>query len=122
MFAGFARQWTPLLPLSEVTSKPRREVLAGEALVIWRVDRDTVAVLLDRCPHRGVSLSLGSRTQTGRLACSFHGWQLTSATSCWASTSSGARGICSSSSSPRRTQSSRAAHSRRGHRARSGSD
>ncbi len=82
MFAGFARQFTPLLPLSEVTSKPRREVLAGEALVIWRVDRDTVAVLLDRCPHRGVSLSLGSRTQTGRLACSFHGWEFDSTGGC----------------------------------------
>lgn len=82
MFEGFARQWTPLVPLSEIGSAPRREFLAGEALVVWRVDRDTVAVLLDRCPHRGVSLALGARGPAGRLVCAFHGWEFDSQGGC----------------------------------------
>lgn len=82
MFEGFAEQWTPLLPLSEIRAAPRREVLAGQALVIWRVDANSVGVLLDRCPHRGVSLALGARTPAGRLECAFHGWQFNSDGSC----------------------------------------
>jgi phenylpropionate dioxygenase-like ring-hydroxylating dioxygenase large terminal subunit len=35
---------------------------------------DGVGALLDRCPHRGVALSLGTITD-GCLACPFHGWR-----------------------------------------------
>jgi phenylpropionate dioxygenase-like ring-hydroxylating dioxygenase large terminal subunit len=76
MFEGFARQWTPLLPSGEVTGKPRRLRVAGEDLVVWRPETGgTPGVLLDRCPHRGVSLALGQPTEDGSLACSFHGWE-----------------------------------------------
>lgn len=75
MFADFADQWTPVLPSSDVRAKPRRVVVAGEALVVWRDNAGRAAVLLDRCPHRSVSLALGSRTREGGLACKFHGWE-----------------------------------------------
>ena len=75
MFADFARQWTPILPLSSVKPTPQRAVIAGEPVVIWRDASGAASVLLDRCPHRGVSLALGSRTPEGRLACGFHGWE-----------------------------------------------
>ena len=75
MFDGFARQWTPLLPAGTVGSKPQRVRLAGEDLVAWRSPDGRVGVLLDRCPHRGVSLALGSVCGDGALACGFHGWE-----------------------------------------------
>lgn len=75
MFEDFARVWTPLLPVGRVSKRPTRHVLAGTPLVVWRDDRGEPVVLLDRCPHRGVSLSLGRRTDDGRLACAFHGWE-----------------------------------------------
>ena len=75
MFAGFARQWTPLLPSADVTATPRQVRVAGEDLVTWRDNEGRAAVLLDRCPHRSVNLSLGKRTPAGRLACPFHGWE-----------------------------------------------
>lgn len=74
-FAGFARQWTPLLPSADITTKPRQVRVAGEDLVAWRDNEGRAAVLLDRCPHRSVNLSLGKRTSQGRLACPFHGWE-----------------------------------------------
>lgn len=83
MFTGFARQWTPIAPAASVTPKPTRLVIAGEPLVAWRDNAGTPIVLLDRCPHRSVALSLGRRTDDGRLACAFHGWEF------------GANGACS---------------------------
>ncbi len=75
MFAGFAGIWTPLLPLRAVGTAPRAVALAGERLVVFRPQRGQVAVLLDRCPHRGAALSLGRVTAQGLLECPFHGWQ-----------------------------------------------
>lgn len=76
MFEGFARQWTPLLPSGEVTAEPRGLRVAGEDLVVWRPPGAGVpGVLLDRCPHRGVSLALGRHARGGGLACAFHGWE-----------------------------------------------
>lgn len=75
MFEDFANVWTPLIPASAIKKDPTRHVLAGTALVVWRAHDGEPVVLLDRCPHRSVSLSLGKRTDDGRLACGFHGWE-----------------------------------------------
>lgn len=75
MFEGFARQWTPLLPQDQIGREPRRIRLAGQDLVAWRTAGGEVGVLLDRCPHRGVSLALGTSCADGSLACGFHGWE-----------------------------------------------
>ena len=75
MFAGFASQWTPIGPSASVGRKPTRHVVAGEPLVLWRDNADAPVALLDRCPHRSVSLALGRRTEAGHLACAFHGWE-----------------------------------------------
>lgn len=82
MFADFADQWTPVLPSRDVRATPRRVVLAGEPLVLWRDNSGRPAVLLDRCPHRSVSLSLGRRTSEGGLACRFHGWEFSTDGAC----------------------------------------
>ncbi len=75
MFASFAGVWTPLLHLREVGTAPRAVTLAGERLVVFRQPGADVAVLLDRCPHRGAALSLGRVTPQGCIECPFHGWQ-----------------------------------------------
>lgn len=76
MFELFPDQWTPvtfarLVPRGRVT-KVR---VAGEAVAIFRDHEGRVAALLDRCPHRGVALSLGRVTESGTLECPFHGWE-----------------------------------------------
>ena len=73
-FDGFADVWTPVLLRRKLTSKPVRLVIANEPLVLFRDGRGGVGALLDRCPHRGVALSLG-RITDGTLECPFHGWR-----------------------------------------------
>lgn len=75
MFEGFAQQWTPLLPSSGVTRSLRSVTVAGTPLVTWRAPDGQPLVFVDRCPHRGVALSLGSVTDDGGIACAFHGWE-----------------------------------------------
>jgi phenylpropionate dioxygenase-like ring-hydroxylating dioxygenase large terminal subunit len=53
--------------------------LAGERIVLFRDAGGAAAALIDRCPHRGVALSLGRRTPEGCVACPFHGWQFDAA-------------------------------------------
>ncbi len=49
-------------------------VVAGTPVALFRDGEGRVAAMLDRCPHRGVSLSLGE-VRGGCLACPFHGWE-----------------------------------------------
>ncbi|MEO6215713.1 MAG: aromatic ring-hydroxylating dioxygenase subunit alpha [Sphingomonas sp.] len=82
IFRDFARLWVALCPASTARGdRPTALTLAGERIVLFR-DRDGVAsALLDRCPHRGVALSLG-RIIEGQIACPFHGWQFDGAGRC----------------------------------------
>lgn len=73
MFRGFARVWTPVLGSGQLGSRPVPVMLAGEKLVLFRGAQGPAA-LLDRCPHRGVALSLG-RVREGCIECPFHGWR-----------------------------------------------
>jgi phenylpropionate dioxygenase-like ring-hydroxylating dioxygenase large terminal subunit len=83
MFHSFANVWTPVELSKRVgRKKPVRVVVAGEAIVLFRGRDGSVAALLDRCPHRGVALSLGKLTDDGRLECPFHGWQFEASGAC----------------------------------------
>jgi phenylpropionate dioxygenase-like ring-hydroxylating dioxygenase large terminal subunit len=59
----------------DLRRKPVALQIAGERLVLFRDDRGQAAALQDRCPHRGVALSLGETTPDGALRCPFHGWE-----------------------------------------------
>jgi phenylpropionate dioxygenase-like ring-hydroxylating dioxygenase large terminal subunit len=72
VFEGFQRVWSPVAFASALTDRPIPVTLAGERLVLFRGASGPTA-LLDRCPHRGVALSLGT-VRDGALACPFHGW------------------------------------------------
>ena len=49
-------------------------LLAGQPLALWRSGSGAVQAWEDRCPHRGVPLSMG-RVKGDQLACAYHGWQ-----------------------------------------------
>jgi phenylpropionate dioxygenase-like ring-hydroxylating dioxygenase large terminal subunit len=49
--------------------------------VLFRDARDVVRALIDRCPHRGVALSLGT-VEGGEIICPFHGWRFDGAGQC----------------------------------------
>jgi nitrite reductase/ring-hydroxylating ferredoxin subunit len=49
-------------------------MLAGQELAIWRDDAGNVNAWENRCPHRGVRLSIGTNTGT-ELQCRYHGWR-----------------------------------------------
>ncbi|GBQ91805.1 Rieske (2Fe-2S) protein [Asaia krungthepensis] len=46
----------------------------GQEMVLWRDAVGKLQAWEDRCPHRGVQLSLGF-IRENRLACLYHGWQ-----------------------------------------------
>jgi phenylpropionate dioxygenase-like ring-hydroxylating dioxygenase large terminal subunit len=74
MFDGFAEVWTPVLLSRRLKKRPVAVKIAGEKVVLFRDAQGQPAALLDRCPHRGVALSLG-KVRGSCLECPFHGWQ-----------------------------------------------
>jgi phenylpropionate dioxygenase-like ring-hydroxylating dioxygenase large terminal subunit len=76
MFEGFAHVWTPVtLSRRLKAGKPLAVEVGGEKLALFRNPQGGVSALHDRCPHRGVSLSLGKVTADGCLECPFHAWR-----------------------------------------------
>lgn len=59
----------------ELTGNPQRVEIAGEKLVVFQEPGGQWRALLDRCPHRGAALSLGTVTDDGSLQCRYHGWR-----------------------------------------------
>ena len=88
MFEGFAHVWTPVTLSSELKRRPVHVTVAGEGIALFRGADGAVGALIDRCPHRGVKLSLGTVSSDGCLECPFHGWRTTAP----GSTSSGPTG------------------------------
>lgn len=75
LFMEFADLWVPLcLGRDLVADKPNAVTIAGERIVLFRDAEGRARALIDRCPHRGVALSLG-RVAGGEIACPFHGWR-----------------------------------------------
>jgi phenylpropionate dioxygenase-like ring-hydroxylating dioxygenase large terminal subunit len=75
-------QWYAVLESSQVPAgRPVSIIRMGERLVFWRDAQGKVACLHDRCPHRGVSLSLG-RLQDDCVECPFHGFQFDASGAC----------------------------------------
>lgn len=79
MFEGFAHVWSPLALSRRLKAQPMRLVLAGEPIVLFRDGSGRPGALIDRCPHRGVALSLGQIGSDGCLECPFHGWRFDTA-------------------------------------------
>ena len=65
--------WYPVMWSRQIGSRPVPIQLLGHRLVLVR-DSGQVHALHDRCPHRGVPLSLGSSEFPGTISCPYHGW------------------------------------------------
>jgi phenylpropionate dioxygenase-like ring-hydroxylating dioxygenase large terminal subunit len=61
--------------------KPVAARVLDRDLVVFRDAGGAARALVDRCPHRGVPLSLG-RVHDGTLACGYHGWRFDGAGAC----------------------------------------
>ena len=71
---GPERRWFPVCRGEE--AMPRHIVhtaLLGQELAVWRADDGAVNAWENRCPHRGVRLSVGTNLGD-RLKCRYHGW------------------------------------------------
>jgi phenylpropionate dioxygenase-like ring-hydroxylating dioxygenase large terminal subunit len=75
MFSNFANIWTMVATARDLAAdKPLALRVAGERVVLFRDAAGKASALIDRCPHRGVKLSLG-RVEKGEIECPFHGWR-----------------------------------------------
>jgi phenylpropionate dioxygenase-like ring-hydroxylating dioxygenase large terminal subunit len=71
---GIPNYWYPVIASRSLRSgKPRSLTLFNEKVMLLR-ERGTVYALKDRCPHRGVPISLGRQEFCGTFSCRYHGW------------------------------------------------
>ncbi len=66
--------WYIVATSDELKDKPLSRRLYGTPLVVFRDGSGQPGVLLDRCAHRNVPLSLGE-VVGGCVECPYHGWQ-----------------------------------------------
>lgn len=85
-------QWYVLLESDEVKSKPVGVTRMGEKMVFWRDSAGKVHCAVDKCPHRGVQLSLGAVVDD-HLQCPFHGFEYDAGGKCVLVPANGRNGI-----------------------------
>lgn len=74
-------QWYVLLESNEVKKRPIGVTRMGEKMVFWRNAAGAVHCAVDKCPHRGVQLSLG-QVLDDHLQCPFHGFEYDASGKC----------------------------------------
>jgi phenylpropionate dioxygenase-like ring-hydroxylating dioxygenase large terminal subunit len=75
------RCWQPVARVEDLKRGPQRAVLLGRGLAVFLTESGGPAVVSDRCPHRGASLSMG-RVCGEALRCPYHGWEWSGEGSC----------------------------------------
>jgi phenylpropionate dioxygenase-like ring-hydroxylating dioxygenase large terminal subunit len=78
----FRRFWYPTVALPALAGGPQPFTLLGEKLVLWLGPDGAPVAFVDKCPHRGVALSVDSRIVDGALRCGYHGWRWDAAGAC----------------------------------------
>jgi len=67
--------WYVACAASELTgAAPLARRIHDRPIVLFRDGEGVAGALHDRCPHRGVALSLG-KMEEGSVACAYHGWR-----------------------------------------------
>jgi nitrite reductase/ring-hydroxylating ferredoxin subunit len=72
---GLTGRWFPVARIEEAV--PRHVVqaqLLGQEVAVWRDDAGRINAWENRCPHRGVRLSIGLNDGK-ELRCQYHGWR-----------------------------------------------
>ncbi len=85
-------QWYVVLESKEVKNRPMGVTRLGEKLVFWRDPAGKVCTAVDRCPHRGVALSVGA-IEHEHLQCPFHGFEFDSTGKCALIPANGRNGV-----------------------------
>jgi phenylpropionate dioxygenase-like ring-hydroxylating dioxygenase large terminal subunit len=67
-------QWYAVEESNTVKAKPVHVARMGEDLVLWRDSNGKLHCMIDRCPHRGVALSLG-KVVGDELECGYHAFR-----------------------------------------------
>jgi nitrite reductase/ring-hydroxylating ferredoxin subunit len=71
-------RWFPVARSEEVIARHVVQTqLLGQELAVWRDDTGAVNAWENRCPHRGVRLSIG-HNNGAELQCQYHGWRFAS--------------------------------------------
>ena len=70
---AFEEYWYPVMFSRQLGRKPVSLRLFGEDIMFVR-DGGEAHALADRCPHRGIPLSLGKQEFPGTFTCGYHGW------------------------------------------------
>jgi nitrite reductase/ring-hydroxylating ferredoxin subunit len=70
-------QWYAVEESRAVRAGPVHVPRLGEDLVLWRNSTGDIHCMIDRCPHRGVALSLG-KVVGDELECGYHGFRFRS--------------------------------------------
>jgi phenylpropionate dioxygenase-like ring-hydroxylating dioxygenase large terminal subunit len=73
---GLRRRWWCIGPSAMFQKEPVGLTRLGEKLVGWRDETGKLHLIEDRCPHRGVALSIG-KIMNDDLACAYHGVRVT---------------------------------------------
>ncbi len=67
-------RWYPIASVSDLRDRHVFHAsLGGQEMAVWRDDHGALNAWENRCPHRGVRLSLGSNMGS-TLRCQYHGW------------------------------------------------
>lgn len=69
--------WYPLCRSKDLGKRPTALRVEDLPLVAFRDAKGKPHAFLDRCPHRGLPLSMGTR-RGDRLICAYHGWEFDS--------------------------------------------
>ena len=67
-------RWQEVLRSEELGAIPRRVVVHGQEIVLWRLPDGGVGALDDRCAHQAMRLSIGTALPDGCIVCVAHGW------------------------------------------------
>lgn len=74
--------WIPIALGRDVPAGVTRAVIVDDSeVMIWRGEDGVAHVWEDRCPHRGMRLSLGF-VRGNALNCLYHGWEYGAGTNC----------------------------------------
>lgn len=71
---GLENYWYPVYWSRQLKKKPTAIKVCGKKIMLMRDGEGRVRALQDRCPHRGVPISLGKQWFSNTISCPYHGW------------------------------------------------
>lgn len=71
---GFTDYWYPVMSSRELRSGHPLALTLFDRQIVFARSKGRVYALHDRCPHRGIPLSIGKQLFPRTLSCRYHGW------------------------------------------------